>query len=114
MMWMINIYKSIPNATCGLLTCLCNLSYSRKSSCDVLMREKLPLRLASISETDLRLGVSVGVVVVVVVVMVVEVVSLSPPAAVIIGGAGFRTSAIPAAAMAASMAPLPEDGSTQS
>lgn len=108
MMWMINIYKSIPNATCGLLTCLCNLSYSRKSSCDVLMREKLPLRLASISETDLRLGVSVGVVV------VVEVVSLSPPAAVIIGGAGFRTSAIPAAAMAASMAPLPEDGSTQS
>lgn len=73
------------------------------------MREKLPLRLASISETDLRLGVSVGVVVV-----VVEVVSLSPPAAVIIGGAGFRTSAIPAAAMAASMAPLPEDGSTQS
>lgn len=111
MMWMINIYKSIPNATCGLLTCLCNLSYSRKSSCDVLMREKLPLRLASISETDLRLGVSVGVVVVVV---VVEVVSLSPPAAVIIGGAGFRTSAIPAAAMAASMAPLPEDGSTQS
>lgn len=113
MMWMINIYKSIPNATCGLLTCLCNLSYSRKSSCDVLMREKLPLRLASISETDLRLGVSVGVVVVVVV-MVVEVVSLSPPAAVIIGGAGFRTSAIPAAAMAASMAPLPEDGSTQS
>lgn len=75
------------------------------------MREKLPLRLASISETDLRLGVSVGVVVVVV---VVEVVSLSPPAAVIIGGAGFRTSAIPAAAMAASMAPLPEDGSTQS